>query len=208
MADETVDYILGNGEELHQAHPRTFFIPPEDIRRSLQPGDRAKLLFQIASPRDGGPGGERMWVEVTRNDSEGYAGILLNQPTALTAIISGDSVRFGPEHVISVPDDRPLLAKKILVSRRSHELDLRPRWIYRETPDREADSGWRAMVGDETDDELSDPATILLQALGFVLDRWPELRPVFQTDPANGSWEWDDDSGTYIQIANEPPAVI
>jgi hypothetical protein len=45
------------------------------------------------------------------------------------------------------------------------------------------------------------PATATIprvQALGFVLDRWPELRPVFKTDPENGGWEWDEPTRRYL----------
>jgi hypothetical protein len=202
MTGGPVDYVLGNGEDLHRAHPRSFFIPAREVRESLQPGDLAKLRFEISDSRADLPGSERMWVEVTGHDSDGYAGTLVNHPTAITTITYGSTVRFGPEHVISIrgDEDWPLLDKKVLVSRRSHELDLRPRWVYRETPDRDMDSGWRALVGDETDAELDDPENILLQQLGFVLDRWPELRPVFQTDLAHSEWSWDEQSGCYVAV--------
>lgn len=91
----------------------------------------------------------------------------------------------------------------MFVSRRSQDQDVRPEYVYREDPDNERDSGWRAMVGDETDDEINDAANVLLQDLGYLLDRWPELRPVFKTDPQNGEWVWDDDSSQYVPA---PPA--
>jgi hypothetical protein len=202
MTDGPVDFMLANGEDLHRAHPRSFFIPSREVRESLRPGDLAKLRFEISDAHADLPGAERMWVEVTGHDSGGYVGTLVNQPTAITTITYGSTVRFGPEHIISIrgDEDWPLLDKKILVSCRSHELDIRPRWVYREAPDRDIDSGWRALVGDETDEERDDPENILVQDLGFVLDRWPELRPVLQTDPANGQWTWDEQSGRYVTV--------
>ncbi len=198
MSDARVDFRLGNGEALHRAAPRSFFIPGRAERDSLRPGDVAKVLFEIIDPGPGMPSAERMWVGVTGRDADGYTGVLTNVPSVITTIRQGDTVRFGPEHVISTLGDWPLLGKKILVSRRSHEQDLRPRWVYREEPDNDQDSGWRALVGDETDDELNDASFILLQELGFVLDRWPELRSVLKTDPDNGGWEWDEQTRRYL----------
>ena len=201
MADSAVDFRLGNGEVLHGAAPRSFFIPDRAERDSLQAGDLAKLLFEITGPSAGMPNAERMWVEVTGRDADGYTGTLTNAPAVITTIARGDTIRFGPEHVISTLGNWPLLDKKILVSRRSHEQDLRPCWVYREQPDNDRDSGWRALVGDETDDEANDASGILMQALGFVLDRWPELRPVFKTDPRNGGWEWDEQTSRYRSVS-------
>lgn len=198
MSDATVDFRLGDAEALHQAAPRSFFIPGRAERDSLRSGDIARLLFEIIEPGLDMPRAERMWVGVTGRDADGYTGVLTNVPTVITTIRRGDTVRFGPEHVISTLGDWPLLEKKILISRRSHEQDLRPRWVYREEPDNDRDSGWRALMGDETDDELSDASCIMPQALGFVLDRWPELRPVFETDPGNRGWEWDEQTRRYL----------
>lgn len=197
MSDAAVDFRLGNSEALHRAAPRSFFIPGRAERDSLGAGDAAKLMFEIIDPGPGLPGAERMWVTVTGHDADGYTGVLTSVPSVITTVRQGDAIRFGPGHVISTRGDWPLLGKKILVSRRSHEQDLRPRWVYREEPDNEQDSGWRALAGDESDDELSEASSILLQALGFVLDRWPELRPVFSTDPENGGWEWDEQARRY-----------
>lgn len=144
-----------------------------------------------------------MWVQVLGASNGNYVGALTNTPRAITTIGVGDRVDFGPEHVIGTLEDWPLLEKKMFVSRRSQDQDVRPEYVYREDPDNERDSGWRAMVGDETDDEINDAANVLLQDLGYLLDRWPELRPVFKTDPQNGEWVWDDDSSQYVPA---PPA--
>ena len=97
---------------------------------------------------------------------------------------------------------RPLLAKTIFVSRRSHEQEIRPGYVYREAPDNEHDSGWRALVGDESAEEVDDPENALLQTVGDLLDRWPEVGPVLETDPRNGSWAWDAEAGRYVPIAD------
>jgi hypothetical protein len=99
-------------------------------------------------------------------------------------------------------DDWPLLAKNIFVSRRSDEQHIRPGYVYREAPDNDQDSGWRALVGDESAEEVDDPDNALLQQVGSLLDRWPELRPVLETDPRHGSWAWDGRAGQYVSIAD------
>jgi hypothetical protein len=202
VTDRVVGYRLANAEEKHAAAPRTFFIPPRAERENLAPGSLAKLLFELVDPADGDPGAERMWVEVRQAQGGRYVGSLANVPAAITTIEKDGLVEFGPEHVISTVDDWPLLGKKVFVSRRSHEQDVRPGYVYREDPDNEQDSGWRALVGDESHDEVDDPGNVLLQELGFLLDRWPELRPVLESDPRNGSWAWDPRAERYVPVAD------
>lgn len=59
-----VDFRLANGEQIHAAHPETFEIPPRSQRKTLQPGDLAKLLFAVMEPSGDEPSAERMWVMV------------------------------------------------------------------------------------------------------------------------------------------------
>ncbi len=98
------------------------------------------------------------------------------------------------------PSDWPLLGKTIFISRRSHERGIRPGFVYREAPDNDRDSGWRALVGDESPTEVDDPHNALLQQVGLLLDRWPELGPVLETDPRHGSWVWDPESERYLPV--------
>lgn len=200
MADRVVDYRLADAEEKHAASPRSFFIPARSERESLAPGALAKLMFELVDPGQDDPRAERMWVEVVRRVGDRYVGVLTNVPGVITTIEPGGLVEFGAEHVIGTLDDWPLLEKKVFVSRRSHDQDERPGFVYREAPDNDQDSGWRALVGDETPEEVDDPDNVLLQAVGFLLDRWPELRPVFETDPADGSWAWDEHGERYVPL--------
>lgn len=197
------DYRIADGEAEAAAAPRSFFIPSREERESLRPGDLAKLLFELIDPQAGQPGGERMWVEVVSSADGRYTGVLANVPSAITTITAGDPVEFGPEHVISTLESWPLLEKKMFVSRRSQVDDVRPSYVYREDPDNEQDSGWRALVGDESVQEVDDPSNVLLQDLGYLLDRWPELRPVFKTDPVNAEWVWDAPASQYVQMPSD-----
>lgn len=202
MTERVVDYRIADGEARSAEAPRSFFIPNRDERENLQPGDYAKLLFELVEPQPGDPGAEKMWVEVLGVSEGEYVGALTNVPRVITTITVGDRVDFGPNHVIGTLENWPLLEKKMFVSRRSQELDVRPAYLYREDPDNDEDSGWRAMVGDETDEEINDAANVLLQPLGYLLDRWPELRPMFETDPRNGEWAWDVEKAEYVPLSS------
>ena len=94
----------------------------------------------------------------------------------------------------------PDLATTIFVSRRSHEQDVRPGFVYREEPDDARDSGWRALAGDETEVEVDDPGSILVLDLVEFLDRWPEVRRLVDTDPAPGEWSWDESVGRFVPL--------
>lgn len=205
MTDRVVDYRLADAEERHAASPRTFFIPSRSEREGLATGDLAKLMFELVDAGEDDPAAERMWVEVVEVRAGRYVGVLTNVPRAITTIEQGDSVEFGPEHVLSTLEDWPLLEKKVFVSRRSHDRDERPGYVYREDPDNEQDSGWRALVGDESPEEVDDPGNVLLQSVGFLLDRWPDLRTVLETDPVNGSWAWDAQRARYVPIDEPRP---
>jgi hypothetical protein len=93
VSDGTVDFRLGNGEALHRAAPRSFFIPGRAERDSLGAGDVAKLLFEIIEPGPGMPTAERMWVNVIGCDVGGYTGVLTDVPTVITTVRQGDMIR-------------------------------------------------------------------------------------------------------------------
>lgn len=195
------EFRLGNGERLNEQHPRSFFIPTRAERDAVRPGDLVKLLFEIVEPADDMPSAERMWVQVTEAEGGRYVGVLDNQPGALRSIGPGSRVEFGPEHIISLTESWPLGELKAVVSRRTHVDDVRPRYVCRGEPLKPQDSGWQVLAGDETDDELSDTSNVLLQAVGFVVDRWPELRPVFEVGEIGSEWTWDDATSTYVRLS-------
>jgi hypothetical protein len=99
-------------------------------------------------------------------------------------------------------DHWPLGDLTACVSRRSHAHDLRPGFVYRDDPIDARDSGWCLLVGDESEAETDDPANILLQRLGLLVDRWPELRPVLDAEPQPGSWAWDPATERYLPIGD------
>jgi hypothetical protein len=92
---------------------------------------------------------------------------------------------------------------KAVVSKRSHLEDLRPHYVCRDEAVRRQDSGWQVLVGDETDEELSDPSNVLVQPVGFIVDRWPELRTVFDAGEIGSQWVWNDATSAYGRLAAE-----
>lgn len=77
---------LRSGEEMHQHHPDSFWLPPREKRENLQPGQAAKLIFDIESVDQDGTlqvQGERMWVVVAERVNDGYIGLLDNEPASL-----------------------------------------------------------------------------------------------------------------------------
>ena len=107
LADHDNDgWILRSGEEVHHAAPHSFWIPPREAREHLEPGDLAKLIFEIALKDDSeSVEVERMWVVVCARTAIGYVGILDNDPTCIPlnpALQSGLPLAFAAEHVIDI----------------------------------------------------------------------------------------------------------
>lgn len=194
------EFRLGNGELRSRQDPRTFFIPTRAEREGVKPGDLVKLLFEIVDPTGDMPSAERMWVRVSEAKGGRYVGELDNEPRALQSIGPGSRIEFAPEHIISLLEDWPQGDLQAVVSRRSHMQDLRPRYVCRDEATRPQDSGWQVLVGDETDEEVSQSSNVLLQPLGFLANRWPELRSVFDAGEVGGEWVWDDALSAYMRL--------
>jgi uncharacterized protein YegJ (DUF2314 family) len=72
-------WCLLDGEQRHREAPTTFEIPELALRKILQPGDFAKLMFKIAV--EGEEKVERMWVIIRERTPSGYIGMLNNTPS-------------------------------------------------------------------------------------------------------------------------------
>jgi len=99
-------WCLDDGEEYHRASPDTFSIPDLEVRKSLRPGDFAKLIFRIAVESDDEPVSvERMWVIVRERTPTGYVGMLDNEPDAIEENAEfwlGAELPFEYRHIIAV----------------------------------------------------------------------------------------------------------
>lgn len=96
-------WCLEEGEELHREAPDTFHIPDLELRRILQPGDYAKLVFRISA--EGDEEVERMWVIVRERMAGGYLGMLANEPYSITENDQfwwGTELPFEYRHIIAV----------------------------------------------------------------------------------------------------------
>jgi hypothetical protein len=157
-----VPWTLDNAEERAAEAPRSFFIPPPEVRRNLAVGDLVKLIFCLER-EDGEYEVERMWVEVVQ--TEPLAGTLANEPYFEGVIAHGDRVEFGPEHVcafyydnadVGYPTGEPVTITHSILTH-----DTPPDRIH---VDREGH--WHAQVGDE-------PAVHEWE-LGYLTDKFPE----------------------------------
>jgi hypothetical protein len=98
-------WCLEDGEERHRAAPTTFQIPDLAVRKALQPGDLAKLIFKIAVEGEEHGAVERMWVIVRERTPSGYVGMLDNEPRSIARndqFWLGTEIPFDYRHIISV----------------------------------------------------------------------------------------------------------
>ena len=100
-------WTLLSAEERSIAAPDMFSIPTPNMRGSLQPGDAAKLLFDIETRINGkvvDRGSERMWVLVRSKSADGYVGVLDNDPGVADNLNlrAGDVIVFGSKHVCDI----------------------------------------------------------------------------------------------------------
>lgn len=202
------DWYLGDAEEQHRSHPKSFFIPSRYERGALTVGAIARLLFFVDPPIEGKARAERMWVEVDSVTGANYVGLLMNTPIAIADLRQGDAIAFGPEHVVGLNDKRwaPYEGFCAFVSRRLLEDEgLVPGFICHEpedaelTPHRNGDrpSGWQLLVGDETEQELADVANVRCPKLAWVMKRYPAFGELVFSGVGNGRWVYDPASGDY-----------
>lgn len=103
-------WTLADAEERNRQYPDTFHIRPRMVRETLLVGDRAKLAFEDEE------GGDRMWVEILPPDVRGkYKGKLLNQPVCISGLNAGNTIYFGPEHILDVHREGSGLLRRGLV---------------------------------------------------------------------------------------------
>jgi hypothetical protein len=184
------EWDLENVEKSHAQKPDEFFIPGIEERLSLKPGSLVRLHFLVLCNAPGLPRAERMWVEITERSTDGrrYVGLLTNQPQYISSLNLGDSVEFAPEHVAMVLIERDdpqwsnIFEKKAMVSQAALVKHAVVRWLYRETPDNDEDSGWRLFSGDETEEYLNNAKNVVICNVGWLLDRDPSLSDIIKAN--------------------------
>ncbi len=197
-----VDYRLADAAPLRGGAARAFVVPTHAKSEDVRPGALVEILCEIVDPDEGMPRHERVWAHVTRTDGSALGGVVDNEPQVITTLARGDEISFGSRHVIRIYDAAD--ARTVIVSRRAHVEDLRPRYVYRQPPMGPSDSGFSVMVGDESRAELDDPTALTSHAIGVLRDRWPELGPVFASRSVEAEWVWDESTQTYVP--HDPPS--
>lgn len=199
-----MEWILEDVEETSRMYPESFFIPAAQERMSQEIGRMVRLHFVLTNPAEGQPRAERMWVEIIDRDPVHlrYKGVLTNTPGCLITLQAGDVVEFEPKHIAQtlISKGDPLWLeigeKAALATERCFLPGKAVRWMYREQPDREEDSGWRLFTGEEDDDDLNNPDNTRIVRVARLLDLDPslleplkgEVGTAFERTGKDGAW--------------------
>jgi hypothetical protein len=208
---------LENVELSAKENPDSFFIPPEEERTNRREGQLVKLVFVLdnpSSPED--PRAERMWVEVSKemspsSPSLSYSGILTNDPLHIKDLSAGDIIKFKPEHIAEVilekGDPRWIDSGNLaaLVSKMALEKGSLIRFLYREDPDNERDSGWRMLTGLETDEYNEDAENIKIVNVGWLLNRDPSLLYPLKNGTPGDAFERNSEHDEWVRVTDWAP---
>ena len=205
MSDRTdKGWWLDDAEQIAQENPYSFWLPSKSVIGQLRPGSQVKLMFCFDSADPEAPRAERMWVTIRDVEQGIFEGSLDNEPKYMTQIALGDPVRFRARHIIDTDIEDPSARefeqyfKRCFVTHRILEDGEKPRYAYREAPDREDDSGWRFLAGDESDDYMGDASNTSYIAVGKVLNLDRSLISIF--DASTGRWSWNESEGLWEQV--------
>ena len=79
----------------------------------------------------------------------------------------------------------------------------RVRFMYREEPDNEIDSGWRFMAGHESQSYMDDPDNLAVYDINTIANYDPEIIP-FLDAPPGSAFARDEASGEFEEVEYEP----
>lgn len=197
---------LDDADLIARENPYSFWLPSKAVLEQLRAGNHAKLIFCFDSDDPQAPRAERMWVTIKEVHSGIYNGSLDNEPEYISQLRLGDPVKFEARYVIDTDIEDPSAKefeqyfKRCFVTHRIIEDGEKPRYVYREPPDNENDSGWRFFAGDESDEYGDDPSNISCIAVGKVLNRDRSLIEIFHE--TNGRWSWDERTASWHRITD------
>ncbi len=198
---------LVDADSIARENKYTFYKPSRAVIAQVQPGELVKLIFAFDSDDPAAPNAERMWVKVTQVGIDKFIGELDNDPLHIKDLACGDTLSFGPCHIINTEhDDSDNLVERYIsrcfVTRRVLEGEDPPGYLYREEPDNERDSGWRILAGNETEEFLADPDNLTFVSLGAVL-RTNDSFVDFLDSPVGSAFVFDEKSGGFVSVADE-----
>jgi hypothetical protein len=198
---------LADAQKLADDFPYTFHKPSSEAVQMLKPEDGVKLIFRFDSDDPEAPNAERMWVEITKVSDRTFEGVLDNDPAYIKDIKCGDPLTFKGKHIIQVSIDDPIPSKtdkylpRCFVTQRIMKDGQKIGYLYREEPDREEDSGWRFLCGDESDEYMDDSENICLVSLGAVLREDDRVLGLLDA-PVGAAFEFDVSKGDFVPVAD------
>ncbi len=205
MKNDKRSWWLADAQKLADKFPYTFHKPSPQAISMLSVGDEAKLIFRFQSADQEAPNAERMWVEIRAISDVGFDGILDNEPLYIHDLACGDPVQFERKHIIQLSIDDPVpsivdeFMARCLVSDRILSDGKPVGCMYREEPDRDDDSGWRFLAGDESGDYLDNAGNLHVVSLGALL-REDDSVLEFLAAPAGAAFERDAATGRFIEV--------
>lgn len=194
---------LADAQKLADDYPYTFHKPSYEVVQMLKPEDEVKLIFRFDSDDPEAPNAERMWVQITKKSNREFEGVLHNEPAYIKDLKYGELLTFKEKHIIQVSIDDPVPSKtdkylpRCFVTQRIMRDGQKIGYLYREEPDREEDSGWRFMCGDESDEYMDDVENICLVSLGAVLSEDDRILDLLD-EPIGTAFEFDDSKGKFV----------
>jgi hypothetical protein len=206
--DRKPSWRLDDAAMIAAQNPYTFYKPSADAVALLRPGNLVKLIFAFESDDPAAPRAERMWVRIDRIEGERFYGVLDNDPRYIRDLKDTDAVEFDARHIIQTDVEDPRgdptarYWPRCFVTKRVLEEGAPVGYLYREPPDGADDSGWRIMVGDESDEYMDDSRNIAYVSLGAVLRQDDSFRDLLDTPAPCAYWR---DAATGKFDATEPP---
>ena len=87
----------------------------------------------------------------------------------------------------------------VIASRRLFESDAFAGYVYREEPDHPNDSGWRVMVGDETEEDVDDADAFGMYSESDLTEITPHFSAVIET-PWPCEFERDGSEDEFVRV--------
>lgn len=194
---------LDDPTDIAAANKYTFYMPSPEVLAKVSAGEVVKLIFRGVGDGDDSVHVERMWVIVDVVHPGGrFEGRLDNDPFNICGLLAGDRVSFEARHIIQTehPDPHNFTAKfvkRAFVTNRILLDGQLVRFLYREAPDDEDDSGWRFTAGDETDEYMADLDNLSYVSLGAVLSKDDSILHLLD-NPEGSAFKRDTASGRFV----------
>jgi hypothetical protein len=77
-------------------------------------------------------------------------------------------------------------------------------FMYREAPDHDADTGWRFLAGDESDEYMADSAKFGVYAVNTIANYDPSIIPLLDA-PEGSAFEKAAGSGRFVAVEDQDP---